>query len=133
MSFGRVLVWIAGVMFLVFGLAYLLTPASLVEPAGISLSTPSALTDVRATYGGFALGLAAFLLWSALVPKRVAVGLVALALIEAGVGLCRAIGVMVDGALNQFHITAFLIEISLALLALIALARARGLADPDAV
>lgn len=132
MSFGRVLLWVAGLMLLVFGLAYLLAPARLVEPAGFSLPTPSALSDVRATYGGFALGLAAFLLWCTRAPQRVPTGLLGLALIEAGVGLCRAIGVWIDGAFNRFHATAFLIEISLALLALIALARIRRSTDVGA-
>jgi hypothetical protein len=123
MLLGRVLLWVAGVMFLGFGFGYLFAPASLAEPAGFSLLAPSALADVRATYGGFALGLAAFLIWSARVPQRMPAGLLALALIEAGVGLCRALGVLIEGAMNRFHITAFLIEIGLAVLALGAFVR----------
>jgi hypothetical protein len=129
MAFGRILLWIASVMFAVFGLAYLLDPAGLVGPAGLSLPTPSALSDVRATYGGVQLGFGAFLAWSALAAERVPAGLLALALIEMGVSLCRAVGVVVDGDLNRFHVTALAIEVPLTLLAWIAFTRVRRSAE----
>jgi hypothetical protein len=126
LAFGRILLWIAGVMFMVFGLAYLLAPAGLVEPAGLSLPTPSALSDVRATYGGVQLGFGGFLAWAALAAQRVPAGLLALALVEMGVALCRAIGVVVDGSLNRFHVVALSIEVPLTLLAWIAFIRVRA-------
>jgi len=43
-----------------FGLFYLVSPQTLAGTAGLT-ANPSGLTDIRATYGGFQVGLALFL------------------------------------------------------------------------
>ena len=78
MSYGRILLWSLGLMLVGFGLAYLLSPVSMAALTGVSASTPAATTDIRATYGGYQLGVGAFLLWSALAPDRIPSGLLAL-------------------------------------------------------
>lgn len=58
MTFQKMLVWINCVLFVVFGFGFLLAPEVLAEfVTSTSPSTASAVTDMRATYGGMALGL----------------------------------------------------------------------------
>ena len=77
MLLGRALLWGIGLMSVAFGMAYLVSPVSMLELTGGSALTPAATTDVRATYGGLQLGLGAFLLWSALAPERIPSALLA--------------------------------------------------------
>ena len=69
---------------------------------------------MRATYGGFQLGFAAFLAWCALQPERAATGLFATALVVGAVGAGRAIGLLVDATPTAFHATGLVFEIGLA-------------------
>ena len=62
MAFARIYLRLMGAMSLFFGLVYLLAPESMTAPTGFGALSPGALTDVRATYGGFQLGSGAFLL-----------------------------------------------------------------------
>ncbi|OED44692.1 hypothetical protein AB833_00985 [Chromatiales bacterium (ex Bugula neritina AB1)] len=98
-------------LFLVFGIIYLLFPAGLAQSAGLQYST-SGLTDIRATYGGFQIGLALFLGWSALNPDRYRAALMALLLIFASVGGSRLYGLSIDGAPNLFHSIALTFELA---------------------
>ena len=56
----RVLIIASAAIFLFFG-GWLLAVPTALEGIGIKLSTAEAVIDVRATYGGLELGLAAFL------------------------------------------------------------------------
>ncbi len=57
----RILIVLSAGIFLFFG-AWLFAIPSALEGIGIELTTPEAFIDIRATYGGLELGLAAFLL-----------------------------------------------------------------------
>jgi hypothetical protein len=107
MDFARTYLRIFGVITLLFGVAYLLAPGGiLTEAAGFGALAAGGLTDVRATYGGLQLGIGAFLLWAATDESRVRMALVLLALLFGAVGLSRALGLMLDGSANPFHISA---------------------------
>ncbi len=69
MNGARIYLRIAGALTLVFGLLYLWVPETLTAPAGFGEIGSGGLTDIRATYGGFQLGLGAFLLWAASPPR----------------------------------------------------------------
>ena len=131
MSLGRALLWGIGLMSVAFGMAYLVSPVSMLELTGGSASTPAAATDVRATYGGFQLGLGAFLIWSALASQRVASALLALSLIAGAIGGCRLLGVLIDGGfgptllIGPIHISALVFELATGVLAFVAFSRAR--------
>ncbi len=131
MSLGRVLLWGIGLMSVAFGMAYLVSPVSMLELTGGSASTPAAITDVRATYGGLQLGLGAYLLWSALAPERIPSALLALSLVAGAVGGCRLLGVLIDGdfgptlLIGPIHISALVFELSTCVLAFVAFSRAR--------
>jgi hypothetical protein len=81
----------------VFGAAYLFAPTFVTQQMGIEHATPAGLTDLRATYAGFQLGMAALLAWCLREPSRHAAGLVAFACVVGGVGGTRLFGLFVDG------------------------------------
>jgi len=97
MALTRGFLWFCLVMSVVFGGIYLFDPSLMAGPMGIAATSPAGTNDLRATYGGFQLGMAAFLWWSLREPSRYGAGLVALAAVIGGLGVCRAIGLVVDG------------------------------------
>jgi hypothetical protein len=86
-------------------------------PMGFGPLAPSALTDVRATYGGFQIGTGLFML-CCLRPDRLRVGML-LALLSVGaVTASRAMGLAIDGALTDTSIGTLALEIVLTAVAL---------------
>ena len=123
MGFARAYLYFVGAMGLVFGFWYLIAPTALTDPTGFGGLGPNALTDVRATYGGFQIGSGLFLLWSAAAPARVRIALVLQALTIGAIGSCRLVGFAIDGSPNGFLLSAVLTEITFTALAVIALRR----------
>jgi hypothetical protein len=78
-----------------FAVQWLAHPDAMARDLGITLTNGDATSDARAVYGGLELGLAAFLVYSALAPARRTQGLVALTLSLAGLGTCRLFGIAV--------------------------------------
>ncbi len=125
MRFGRAVLWFSVVAFGFTGLVYVVSPIALLEVAGIT-GTASGLTDVRAIYGGFQLGLAAFLVWCVTSEERVVSGLVVLGLMLACIGASRIIGLTLDQAPTTFHLSNLAFEIPGATIAFIASRRVRA-------
>ncbi len=126
MAFARIYLRLMGAMSVLFGLVYLLAPESLTAPTGFGPLSPGAMTDVRATYGGFQLGSGVFVLWAAADAGRVRLALVLVALTIGAVALSRATGLLLDGSLNGFHLGGLATELTLTVLALVALGRVRS-------
>jgi hypothetical protein len=126
------LMWVLGVSVTLVGAAYLLAPewtSDLVTRE--AFDSDQANSDLRATVGGATLGLGLFFCWCALKTPRLAVGLLASALVFAGLILARLIGFAVEGVYAA-QLGAFVIEIAglaLSVLGIRTLA-ASGLADP---
>ncbi len=122
----RALVWLAAAIFVVAGLTYLLSPASLTQATGISADA-GGLTDIRANYGGFQLGFGLFLAWCA--RSRVSTGLLLTALVLGAVLLSRVVGLVTDGSVTSFHLSALGFEVTLTALALWFYARSPNAQD----
>lgn len=101
----------------IFGLLYLFSPQTLALHAGIE-ATPSGLTDIRATYGGFQIGFALFLFWSSRREQHHGNALMATALVFASVGLGRLYGIIVDGDISTFNLIGLAFETVLTALCL---------------
>jgi hypothetical protein len=111
-----------GVSTVLFGLGYLFAPMQMLAPMGFTELKPSALTDIRATYGGLQIGVGLFLLYC-LPPARMRTGLVFSVLSIAAVALSRVTGLALDRDITQtLQYTAGL-EIGLAVVALVLLLR----------
>jgi hypothetical protein len=80
-----------------FGAAFLAGPAFL-GVVGVVLTEPSAAAEIRAFYGGVALGLAAFFALAAARPAWQRPALTAQVLAFGGAALGRLVGLAVDGA-----------------------------------
>jgi hypothetical protein len=112
-----------GVLSMAFGLAYLLVPVAMSAPAGFGDLSASAKTDVRATYGGFQIGLAGYLLWAARAEKRFHAAVLLIALSIGSVLASRVFGLIFDGVLNDFHLSGLIVEVSLTVSAIYFLRR----------
>jgi Domain of unknown function (DUF4345) len=123
MGFARAYLYFVAVMGLFFGLWYLIAPAAWTDPTGFGPLGPNALTDVRATYGGFQIGLGVFTIWAAADPTRVRMAIVLQALTIGAIAACRLVGFAIDGSPNGFLLSAIVTEISFTALALFALRR----------
>jgi hypothetical protein len=93
----RVVLIVCALLFAGFGAAFLLFPVRMAAAVDIALPTPTARIDFRATYGGFELGVAAFLLWCAARRERVRVGLLASGWCIVGFPAARVFGIVLDG------------------------------------
>ncbi len=111
----RAFVGIAAAIFVVAGLSYLISPASLTQATGVSADA-GGLTDIRANYGGFQLGFDMFLVWCA--RARVSTGLLLTALVLGAVLLSRVAGLLTDGSVTTYHLSALAFEVTLTTLAL---------------
>jgi len=100
-SADQVLIIIAALIFTGFGVWFLIKPTALAG-IGIEATGASARTDIRATYGGFELGVAAFLFWCAYREDWHHVGLIAATLFVAGFGVGRGVGILFEGGATPF-------------------------------
>ena len=132
MTFSKICVWWGGLGFFLFGWAYLIAPEFMVNLSGMEVPTAASITDTRAIYGGFQIGIGAFTLFCAMRPRLLTAGMLALAMAYGAIVICRVIGIMIDpGSLhgaNSYHIWAILIlELPVTLCLIIAMIREQRL------
>lgn len=106
---------VGGLGFLVFGLLMLLAPRETMAAIGFVLPEGLPTTEIRAFYGGLELALAGLLLAAAALPAYRRAGLILGGVSYGGIGLSRALGMMVDDTSGAFLWTALLIELGLAI------------------
>ncbi|CAO3432472.1 DUF4345 domain-containing protein [Azospirillum argentinense] len=112
------------VLFAVFGTAFLFQPVEVAHLlTGTFPQTASALTDMRATYGGMMIGFAVFLGWSGFSPQAERAAGVAALSVLIGLAIGRAVGIVVDGSFNVTIIALLLAELLFGALLAAALAR----------
>jgi hypothetical protein len=101
MKLARILLWINAACFLIFGTAFLIAPAGMTNLlSGTTPSAPNVLIDIRATYGGMALGIGLAFAFCARRPATVRIGLIASLCVASGIVCGRLIGILVDGSPN---------------------------------
>jgi hypothetical protein len=92
----------------IFGGLYLVAPSLVFGQTGIEPATAAGLTDLRATYAGFQLGMAGLLYWCLRDETRHAAALVAVACVVGGLALSRVLGLMLDGFSAEMAVAATL-------------------------
>ena len=97
MNLPRLFLAVNAVTFLAFGVAFLVAPVELAGNAELGVATPTARAEVRTIFGGFEVGLAAFLFACLARPDRVATGLLCSALTMTGFALARGASALLDG------------------------------------
>lgn len=125
-ALSRPLLWIAGLGFLGFGLAFLIAPLETLGATGIALSGDLAATELRAFYGGLEVALGALLVAAARSPRFEQAGLWLCAAAYGGIGLARLLGIALAGSGTPFLWFALAVELALGGLAALALWRIRG-------
>jgi len=93
----RIVLFLYGLMFLGFGVAFLLSPLKMAGATAIDLLSPAAVTEMRAFYGGLEIGLGAYLLVGMFQRKWASAALQALIAISGGIACGRLFGILVDG------------------------------------
>lgn len=119
--FAIIVLWVGGLGFLAFGIAFLLAPLPTFALTGVDLSGPVAAAEIMAFYGGLEIALGGLVLACALAPARRRDGLWLMGTAYAAIGLARLAGMAVHGADSPFLRTALVLELGLAVLAAAAL------------
>lgn len=97
MTLWRVILALIGLTFAGFGFAFIFNPDEMAALADLTLTVPSARTDIRAMYGGLEFGVGIFLLMCAFRQRFVRVGLFAAACALVSMATARTVGLMMDG------------------------------------
>ena len=118
--FARVVLWLGGLGFLAFGLAFLVSPLETLAAAGIALQGDLAATELRAFYGGLELALGGLLIAADLGGAR-RHGLILCLASYGGIGAARVLGIALAGSATPFLWFALGTELSLAILSAAAL------------
>jgi hypothetical protein len=100
------------------GSLYLLHPDALRDATGISPETPSALTEIRSTYGGLHVGIAIFLLACAAHEGTRRTGLLFSALAFAGAGIARVAGILEFQAMEVKQVVTASLELAFSIITL---------------
>ena len=132
MTFDRVVLALNAAFVFVTGIGCIVVPASVAQQAGLSMA-PSALTEIRAFYGGILVGTGCFLVWCLRRPTRTFAGLLMVLLTVGGAGMARILGMLIDRAPTAYHLTNLGVEITTVTLVAVAITRARPVADAEVV
>lgn len=124
-TIGIIALWLGGLGFLAFGVAFLAAPLETFALAGVALQGPVAAAAVMAFYGGLEIALGGLLVACALQPARRRDGLLLMAAVYAGIGLARLAGMLAHDADSSFLRIALGLELGLAALAIAALVATR--------
>lgn len=122
----RLLLWIAGLCFLGFGIAFLIAPLQTLGATGIELQGSLAATELRAFYGGLEVGLGLLLIAAARHPVQLRAGLWLCAASYGGIGSARLLGIALAGSGTPFLWFALATELGLAAWAGALLTRGHG-------
>lgn len=121
MKFQKTLLFIATVVWFLYGFGYLIAPTFFASLVDMELLTSNALIDIRSLYGGMLVGIGAWWAYCLKDESRVYMGLLSAFLITFGLFAGRAIGAVISGgpnAVNTFYIVIEGVVSSVMLLAL---------------
>lgn len=98
-NIARLFLFVAGAFFVLAGLAFLVAPVALSEPAQLGLASPVAILEVQGFYGGQMIGLGAFVLLGAMRSQLAVAALLLIAADLGGTAMGRAVGMATSGEL----------------------------------
>jgi len=108
--FPKILLGLLGLAFCKTGIETLINPQAVLAQVGIVLDNASALSSMRAVYGGMHLAFGAFCLYG--IFRNPETPLVLVILYVTGFVVGRLTGIIVDGKPNEFVVTWLLTEIA---------------------
>ncbi len=116
--FAAIVLLLAGLQLLAFGVMAAIDPVALLGPLGFQLSTSEATIEARAFYGGAEIALGLLMSACAIKPRWREAGLVLVAACFTGIGSVRAIAMALSGTHTTFLLFALCVEVVLVGLAL---------------
>ena len=99
----QIFLGLMGLAFCKVGVEALLTPETVMANVGITLDNVSALSSIRAVYGGMHFVFGAFCIWG--IFKGLKGPLLLVSFYTAGFVIGRMAGIIIDGMPNAFVIT----------------------------
>jgi hypothetical protein len=117
--FSQIFLGLMGLAFCKVGVEALVNPQAVLNSVGIILDNASALSSMRAVYGGLHFVFGAFCIYG--IFKNPQAPLTIVLLYTIGFTIGRISGIMVDGRPNEFVITWLITEVVSGTLALTAL------------
>ena len=104
----QIFLGLMGLAFCKVGVEALLTHETVMANVGITLDNTSALSSIRAIYGGMHFIFGAFCFWG--IFKEMKEPLKLVSLYTAGFVIGRLVGIAIDGAPNSFVVTWLITE-----------------------
>lgn len=102
-----------------FGIGFLVRPSRFANLIDLRLDSTTAISDVRAVYGGLEIGLAIFLAWCAIDPTRIRLGLGVTAIVFGAVAASRLVGMLLDRPVTSMTVKIFAVEAVTAIIAIL--------------
>lgn len=118
-----ILLVVLGVAFLPYGLYCFARPEFLAGAAGVSGTTPTGVTEIRAMYGGLQAAFGLLLLAAARDSRLAPAALAASAFVMPGLATARLLGAAIDGGISEYTVAALVFEIGSSLFAVSLLRR----------
>ena len=107
----RIFLALQAALWLPYGLLCFFQPAGLAESAGVSFTSATGATELRAMYGGLQAAIGAFALAGALRPALSGSALRLLLVACAGLGGARLLGAGLDAELSSYTGMALALEL----------------------
>jgi len=111
MTISRWILFITGITYVIFAVAFILFPVMMATKFDTALETPTALSNFRSAQGGLQLGLGAYLICCGIRKSWVRSGLAAQALTSGGFVIGRVVSLFVDGEPKPVTYGLLLVEI----------------------
>lgn len=106
------------VLWLPYGLYCLAQPGFLADTAGVTATTPTGTTELRAMYGGLQAAIGLLALMAVLRASLQRTALTALVFLVGGLFSARLCGAFADGGLSGYTVGALLLESTLTVLSI---------------
>ena len=99
------------VIWLPYGIACLINPEMLSGLAGVNMTSPTAITEIRAMYGGVQSAVGVICLFGLLKESMMRPALAMLSFVFAGVAAARVFGLVIDSSGSAYTYGAICFEI----------------------
>ncbi len=119
----RLFLAFSALVWLPYGAFCALRPSFLAGAAGVVANSPTAITEIRAMYGGLEAGIGALCCCALLRSSLARPALLMLCAICSGLGLTRLVGLLLDGSASAYTFGALTLEIPSAVIATVLLGR----------
>lgn len=122
----RVFLGLVALVWLPYGLLCFFQPGFLAGAAGVTSTSATGSTELRAMYGGLQVAIGVLALAGALRPPAAAPALRVLALLCAGLGAARLAGAVLDGAFSSYTVAGLAFELGSVAACVVLLQRAKA-------